>query len=58
VEHYFICPYCGQEISVVMDLSAGRQTYIEDCEVCCKPIEISLEVKKGELAGFEARTLE
>lgn len=58
MEHYFICPYCGQEISMVMDLSAGPQTYIEDCEVCCKPIEIGFEVKEGELAGFEASTLE
>lgn len=43
---------------MVMDLSAGPQTYIEDCEVCCKPIEIGFEVKEGELAGFEASTLE
>ena len=58
VEHYFVCPYCGQEISMVLDLSAGRQTYIEDCEVCCKPIEISFEVEDGALAGFQARTWE
>jgi len=58
VEHYFVCPYCGQEISMVLDLSAGRQTYIEDCEVCCKPIEISFEVEDGALAGFQARTVE
>ena len=58
VEHYFVCPYCGQEISMVLDLSAGRQTYVEDCEVCCKPIEISFEVEDGELTGFQARTLE
>jgi len=57
VEHYFICPYCGQEISMVLDLSVGRQTYIEDCEVCCKPIEINFEVETGELVGFQAGTL-
>ena len=43
---------------MVLDLSAGRQTYIEDCEVCCKPIEISFDVEDGELVGFETRTLE
>jgi len=37
MEHEFTCPYCGEEISMVLDLSVGRQTYIEDCEVCCKP---------------------
>jgi transcription elongation factor Elf1 len=58
VERHFMCPYCGQEISMVLDLSAGNQTYVEDCEVCCKPIEIRFEVEEGELAGFEASTLE
>ena len=43
---------------MVLDLSAGNQSYVEDCEVCCKPIEISFEVEDGELAGFEASTLE
>ena len=43
---------------MVLDLSVGRQTYIEDCEVCCKPIEISFEVEDGEMTGFEARALE
>lgn len=42
---------------MVLDLSAGRQTYIEDCEVCCKPIEINFEVEAGELVGFQAGTL-
>ena len=43
---------------MVLDLSAGRQTYIEDCEVCCKPIEISFEVEDAELREFAARALE
>jgi Cysteine-rich CPXCG len=58
VEHEFNCPYCGEEISMVLDLSVGRQTYIEDCEVCCKPIEISFTVEDDELADFSANTLE
>ena len=39
---------------MVLDLSVGRQTYIEDCEVCCKPIEISFTVEDDELADFDA----
>jgi hypothetical protein len=58
VEHEFNCPYCGEEISMVLDLSVGRQTYIEDCEVCCNPIEISFTVEDDELADFSANTLE
>jgi hypothetical protein len=42
----------------VFDLSVRRQTYVEDCEVCCKPIEISYSVQDDALAGFNAKTLE
>jgi transcription elongation factor Elf1 len=58
VEHSFNCPYCGEEISMVLDPSVRRQTYVEDCEVCCKPIEISYSVEDGSLVSFDARTLE
>ena len=43
---------------MVLDLSAGRQTYIEDCEVCCKPIEISFTVEEDEIASFQAKALD
>lgn len=43
---------------MILDLAARRQTYIEDCEVCCKPIQISYSVEDGSIAHFEARTLE
>ncbi len=39
---------------MVLDLSVRRQTYVEDCEVCCQPIEISYSVEDEELAGFDA----
>ena len=38
------CPYCGEDISVLADSSEGNQSYIEDCEVCCCPINIELKV--------------
>mgnify|MGYP001469308234 CR=1 FL=1 len=58
MEHAFACPYCGEEISMVLDLSVPRQTYVEDCEVCCRPIEISYAAEDDSLADFEARTLD
>jgi len=58
MEHHFICPYCGEEISMVLDLSVRRQTYIEDCEVCCNPIEVSYAVEADSLASFSAKALE
>jgi hypothetical protein len=42
---------------MVLDPSAGSQTYVEDCEVCCKPIEISCTFDDEELVGFDAQTL-
>jgi transcription elongation factor Elf1 len=58
MEHSFTCPYCGEVITVVIDLSVRRQSYIEDCEVCCRPIEIGYSVEHDEIASFSARTLD
>ncbi len=58
MEHAFYCPYCGEEISMVLDLSVRRQTYVEDCEVCCRPIEISYCIEDDALVRFAANTLE
>ena len=57
MEYFFTCPYCWQQISMVLDTSAGDQTYIEDCEVCCKPIEVHYTVSGEELTEFEASQL-
>ncbi len=53
----FTCPHCGEGISMVLDLSAGSQSYIEDCEVCCNPIEVSYRVEEGVIVSFEARAV-
>jgi hypothetical protein len=51
------CPYCGESYETVADLSAGSQRYIEDCAVCCRPIEITLRVgDDGDLLGVETTT--
>jgi cysteine-rich CPXCG protein len=50
------CPYCGEAFETLADCSAGSATYIEDCQICCRPIELCLEVDgAGALASFEAR---
>ena len=54
IEHFFICPYCWEEISMLLDLSVTRQQYIEDCEVCCHPIEIRYTAVDHTLASFSA----
>ncbi|MDN3670190.1 CPXCG motif-containing cysteine-rich protein [Echinicola jeungdonensis] len=57
-EQFFTCPYCFSTISVILDLSVPRQKYIEDCEVCCRPIEISFEVDGEEIIFFSTNSLE
>ena len=53
------CPYCGEPFETLVDLSAGSATYVEDCQVCCQPIEMSCEVDDaGGLAAFRALRLD
>jgi transcription elongation factor Elf1 len=53
-EKFFNCPHCGEAISVLLDLSVQDQEYIEDCEVCCRPIEIKYQVERDGEVGFES----
>lgn len=58
-EHSFQCPHCWQNISMLFDASAFSQTYVEDCEVCCQPIEVSVDFDdEGELISFNSKNLD
>lgn len=46
------CPYCGESIELLVDDSAGDQQYIEDCQVCCRPIVVTVTVD-GDAAGAD-----
>jgi hypothetical protein len=43
---------------MILDSSVRQQTYIEDCEDCCNPIEISSRFESGDLIGFESQSIE
>ena len=43
---------------MVLDTSVKGQTYVEDCDVFCNPIEVRYTVEDGDVSGFEARALE
>ncbi len=58
IEHFFICPYCWQEISFVIDLSIDEQSYIEDCEVCCRPIRVTYSTDGEEMTEFDATAID
>ena len=53
-EQTVTCPHCGEPIVMVVDCSAGDQTYTEDCFVCCQPILVSVNVAPdGSLAHVD-----
>lgn len=56
-EHFFTCPHCWEEISMLIDTSVPFQKYIEDCEVCCNPLEINVNCEEGEVVGFEVNEI-
>lgn len=38
------CPYCGEMMTVLLDCSVSHQVYIEDCQICCKPMTLDVVV--------------
>ena len=47
--HHIQCPYCGESIQLVIDCTIPDQAYIEDCFVCCRPINVSVIINENNL---------
>lgn len=58
IEHFFQCPYCWEQISMLIDVSQNHQSYIEDCETCCNPIKIIVQLEHQEIISFQAENIE
>jgi len=43
IAHNYNCPYCGEHIETLIDTSQGSLRTIEDCSVCCRPIELYID---------------
>ena len=43
------CPYCGQIFDLFIDTSQHCSTFITDCEICCRPIEVAVQCDDGEV---------
>lgn len=48
------CPWCGQVNSVSVDTSQPEQQWITDCEVCCRPFQVTATCEPGEILGLDA----
>ena len=47
------CPHCGETFSLAFDLSEGSAEFTVDCEVCCRPMTVTVRVVDGEIEGVE-----
>lgn len=54
IEYFFDCPHCWQNQLKMIDPSNVCQHFIEDCEVCCNPIEFITKVSENEVVDFHA----
>ena len=52
--YFLACPYCLEQIEVLVDTTAGSQEYTEDCEVCCNPILFRVKMDAGKVIDIEA----
>jgi hypothetical protein len=53
------CPYCGERLETRVDLTADEPSYVEDCQVCCRPIEFGVEREAGgALLALQVRRLD
>ena len=50
------CPYCWETIDILIDCSVDSQEYIEDCQVCCRPIQFDILVDEDGLPSVTARS--
>ncbi len=56
-EHHFACPHCWERISVLIDPSEPSPRFVEDCEVCCRPLDLTYEIVDGLVTSFDAVAL-
>jgi hypothetical protein len=49
VEIQVQCPHCGEVITTTADTSQGDYSTIEDCEVCCAPMNIEVTCEPGQV---------
>jgi transcription elongation factor Elf1 len=48
-----VCPFCGQASEVAIDTSVPSQRFTTDCEVCCRPFEVTAECEPGDVLSVD-----
>jgi len=52
VETEITCPHCGESFPLEIDTSQSEQSIIEDCTVCCRPINLTIRCRPGEIVDL------
>jgi len=47
------CPHCGEPFSIALDVSEGSAEFVVDCEVCCRPMTVTVRLQDGEIEGVD-----
>ena len=58
IEHYFDCPHCWENQLKLIDTSITNQSFIEDCETCCNPLEFHINVRNNVIESFNVNSIE
>ncbi len=56
LEKTISCPYCGEAISILAENSLAEKNYIEDCQICCRPIVLDVCTDDDGIVTIQART--
>ena len=48
-----ICPHCGESFFLALDVSEGSAEFTVDCEVCCRPMLVTVRISEGQIDGYD-----
>ena len=48
-----VCPHCGETFELSLDVSEGSAEFTVDCEVCCRPMLVTVRINDGVIVGHD-----
>lgn len=57
IDHSYFCPVCFSRVSILIDPSIFNQEYIQDCEICCRPITFFIQTNGLEIVSFSCQAV-
>jgi hypothetical protein len=54
VQTEIACPHCGESFPLQIDTSLPEQSIVEDCNVCCRPVALTIRCRPGEIVDLRS----